>query len=63
MIGKAGMICGLCIFAGGEIGGLLGAKEQGYVLGSAACIVIMGVAILLNQKLRQGNRDRNRNRV
>jgi hypothetical protein len=44
------------------IGGLLGAKEQGYELGSAACVAIMGVAILLNQKLRQSNSNRNRNR-
>jgi hypothetical protein len=58
MIGIAGMICGLCMIAGGEIGGLLGAKEQGYEIGSAACIVIMGVAVLLNQKRRQGNRNR-----
>jgi hypothetical protein len=63
MIGIAGMICGLCIIIGGEIGGLLGAKEHGYEIGSAACIVIMGVAVLMNRKLRQGNRDRNRNRV
>lgn len=58
MIEKAGMICGLCMIAGGVIGGLLGAKEQGYELGSAACIVIMGVAVLLNQKQREGNRNR-----
>ncbi len=58
MIGKAGMICGLCMIAGGVIRGLLGAKEQGYELGSAACIVIMGVAVLLNQKQREGNRNR-----
>jgi hypothetical protein len=62
MIGKVGMICGLCIIAGGAIGGLLGAKEQGFELGTAVCIVIMGVAVLLNQKLHPGNRSRNRNR-
>jgi hypothetical protein len=63
MIGIAGMICGLCIIAGGEIGGLFGAKEQGYEIGAATCTVIMVVAVLMNRKLRQGNRDRNRNRV
>jgi hypothetical protein len=63
MIGMAGMICGLFIIVGGEIGGLLGAKEQGYEIGSAACIVIMGVVVLMNRKPHQGNRDRNRNRV
>lgn len=57
MIGKAGMICGLCIIAGGVIGGLLGAEEQGYELGSAACIVIMGFVVLMNQKKREGNRN------
>lgn len=56
MIGKAGMICGLCIIAGGVIGGVAGAKELGYELGSAACAVIMGVAVLLNQKHRERNR-------
>jgi hypothetical protein len=56
MIGKAGMICGLCIIAGGVIGGAMGAKELGYELGSAACVVIMGVAVLLNQKHRERNR-------
>ncbi|MBW7452902.1 hypothetical protein ACFOLF_20990 [Paenibacillus sepulcri] len=63
MIGKAGMICGLCMIAVGEIGGLLGAREQGYEIGSAACVIIMGVAVLLNQKQRHGSRNRNRNRV
>ncbi|MZQ81196.1 hypothetical protein GQF01_03550 [Paenibacillus sp. 5J-6] len=53
MIGKAGMICGLCILVGGVIGGLFGEKELGYELGTAACIVIMGVAVLLNQKVRE----------
>lgn len=62
MIGKAGMICGLCVLAGGEIGGLLGARGQGYEIGTAVCIVIMGIAVLLNQKLRQ-HHDRNSNRV
>ncbi|CAG7658729.1 hypothetical protein ACFQI7_36360 [Paenibacillus allorhizosphaerae] len=58
MIGKVGMICGLCMIASGVIGGLFGAKEQGYELGAATCIVIMGVAVLLNQKQREGNRNR-----
>lgn len=58
MIGKAGMICGLCVIAGGVIGGLFGAKELGYELGSAACVVIMGVAVLLNQKNREKYRKR-----
>lgn len=59
MIGRAGMVCGLCVIAGGVIGGLFGEKELGYELGTAACIVIMSVAVLLNHK----HRERNRNRV
>ncbi|RED59329.1 hypothetical protein [Cohnella lupini] len=62
MIGKAGMICGLMFIVGGEIGGLLGERQLGYELSTVVCIVVMGVAILLNQKLHQGNRQRNRNR-
>ncbi|WP_143089073.1 hypothetical protein [Paenibacillus sp. UNC496MF] len=61
MVGKAGIFCGLCILAGGEIGGLLGVREQGYEIGTATCTVIMGIAVLLNQKLR--HHDRNNNRV
>jgi predicted MFS family arabinose efflux permease len=58
MIGKAGMICGLSIIVGGVIGGLFGEKELGYEIGTAACIVIMGVAVLLSQKNREKNRKR-----